>query len=140
MNKYGKDDSLYPKDPQKRALVDQRLHFDMGTLFQRFGDYYFPQVRANAAADPAKLVRLEESLAFLETFLEGSKYVAGEDLTIADFAVLATVSCLVNGPNYSIEKYPNIQRWFKNAKEVVPGYQKTQEGAAQLRSYFVKEN
>lgn len=38
--KYGKDDSLYPKDVKKRALVNQRLFFDMGTLYQRFGDLY----------------------------------------------------------------------------------------------------
>lgn len=38
--KYGKDDSLYPKDVKKRALVNQRLFFDIGTLYQRFGDLY----------------------------------------------------------------------------------------------------
>lgn len=37
VEKYGKDDSLYPKDPQKRAVINQRLYFDMGTLYQRFG-------------------------------------------------------------------------------------------------------
>lgn len=35
IQKYGKDDSLYPKDLQKRAVIDQRLHFDSGTLFPR---------------------------------------------------------------------------------------------------------
>lgn len=39
-NKYAKNDSIYPKDPQKRAVVDQRLHFDMGSLYQAFADYY----------------------------------------------------------------------------------------------------
>lgn len=33
VSKYGKDDSLYPKDLLVRAKVDQRLHFDTGILF-----------------------------------------------------------------------------------------------------------
>lgn len=35
VNKYAKDDALYPKDYRKRAVVDQRLHFDTGILFTR---------------------------------------------------------------------------------------------------------
>jgi glutathione S-transferase len=36
VEKYGKDDSLYPKDVKARAVVNQRLYFDLGTLYQRF--------------------------------------------------------------------------------------------------------
>lgn len=35
VGKYAKDDALYPKDLYKRAVVDQRLHFDTGILFVR---------------------------------------------------------------------------------------------------------
>ena len=32
--KYGKDDSLYPKDLETRYKVDQRLYFDMGVFYK----------------------------------------------------------------------------------------------------------
>ena len=39
VNKYGKDDSLYPNDPRKRALVDRALYFDMNILYLRSTQY-----------------------------------------------------------------------------------------------------
>ncbi|XP_072158456.1 glutathione S-transferase D1-like isoform X1 [Bemisia tabaci] len=39
-DKYGKDDSLYPRDLQARAIIDQMFYFDMGTLYQAMVDYW----------------------------------------------------------------------------------------------------
>nr|ANS56587.1 glutathione S-transferase delta2 [Micromelalopha troglodyta] len=71
VNKYGGESSLYPQDPKARALVDLRLDFDLGTLYPRFGEYFYPQAFGGAKADEAKLKKLEEALVFLNTFLEG---------------------------------------------------------------------
>ena len=42
VNKYGRgqDDPLYPKNPQKRALVDEKLQFDMNVFYRKYADYY----------------------------------------------------------------------------------------------------
>ncbi len=33
-----KKGQLYPEDPETRCRIDQRMFFDMGTLFRAFGD------------------------------------------------------------------------------------------------------
>ena len=38
VSKYGKDDKLYPKDVTTRAIIDQRLYFDMGVFYKAFGE------------------------------------------------------------------------------------------------------
>lgn len=39
-SQYGENDSLYPQNPEPRALVDQRLYFDLGTLSSNIINYY----------------------------------------------------------------------------------------------------
>jgi hypothetical protein len=45
VEKYAKDDSLYPKNPKKRAVVNQMLYFDATTLYQRIFNYYVSKVQ-----------------------------------------------------------------------------------------------
>jgi hypothetical protein len=48
VEQYAKDDFLYPKDPKKRSLVNERLYFDATTLYQRFINYFVSKVNGSA--------------------------------------------------------------------------------------------
>nr|AIZ46898.1 glutathione S-transferase delta 3 [Cnaphalocrocis medinalis] len=121
VNKYGKNDSLYPKDPKARALVDQRLYFDFGTLSMSFTDYFYPMLFAGAPEDKSKYDKIAVGFDLLEIFLEGQKYVAGSQLTIADLALIVTVSNF-ELIKYDISKYKNVSRWATKIKEEATGY------------------
>lgn len=126
--KYGKDDSLYPKDPQKRALVNQRLYFDLGVLNQSFSDYYYPLLRKEGPADPEKFKKIETAFDFLNTFLDGQKYVAGDNFTVADIAILTTVTTFV-AVRFDISKYPNVAKWYESVQKEAPGWKENLEGS-----------
>lgn len=129
IEKYAKNDALYPKDPQGRALVNQRLYFDLGTLYKAFSEYYFAPFR-NLPQDPEQLKKGEEALGFLNTILEGQTYVAGDRLTVADISLLSSVSSFtIFGLDFS--KYPNIVRWYENGKKVTPGWEIVEKGLEQ---------
>uniref|UniRef100_A0A182PZ69 glutathione transferase n=1 Tax=Anopheles epiroticus TaxID=199890 RepID=A0A182PZ69_9DIPT len=135
--KYGKNDALYPKDPKKRAVVNQRLYFDMGTLYLRFSQAFYPVMMEGKELNPDNVLKLEEALEFLEHFLGKTPYAAGDRLTVADFALLASITTIQVTGGRDLSKYPNIQRWYNELKESVVGHQEIcVEGATSFRETF----
>ncbi|XP_017041192.1 glutathione S-transferase D7-like [Drosophila ficusphila] len=132
VEKYGKDDSLFPKDPQKQAMVNQRLQFDLATLYESFGKYYYPLFRTGKPGTEEDFKKIESAFELLNTFLEGHDYVAGDQLTVADISILATVSTFVI-IGFDISKYPNVERWYANAQKVTPGWDENWSGLLQLK-------
>ncbi|KAH8310311.1 hypothetical protein KR044_000673 [Drosophila immigrans] len=126
--KYAKEDTLLPKDPQKRALVNQRLFFDLGTLTQAFAEYYYPLFRNEGPADPEKFKKIEAAFEFLNTFLEGEKYVAGDRFTVADIAILTTVTTYL-ACHFKIDSYPNVQKWYNTVQKEAAGFEENVEAA-----------
>lgn len=137
VEKYAKDDTLYPKDPKKRAVVNQRLYFDMGTLTKRLYDYFYPQLILNEKPDAEKFKRLEEAVELLDVFLESSSFVAGDKMTIADFAIAVTVS-VIKLTGYEIMKFPFISRWYDAMKKSCPGWDINEEGLSVMKERIKK--
>nr|QHU79971.1 glutathione S-transferase D4 [Bemisia tabaci] len=129
-NKYEKDDLLYPKDPQKRALVDQALDFDMNTFYRPFFDYWIYCMIGPAPHDEERFQKVYKSFPIFDDMLKNSDFVTGKNLTIADISLLAGVSS-VNAVGFDIANYPNIVRWFANCKQAVPDYQELNDNGVQ---------
>nr|XP_017000349.2 glutathione S-transferase D6 [Drosophila takahashii] len=133
IEQYGKDDSLFPKDPKKQALVNQRLNFDMGTLYDSFARYYYPLFRTGKPGSDEDFKKIATSFEYLNIFLEGQDYVAGDQLTVADIAILATVSTFEIF-DFDLSKYPNVARWYANAKKVTAGWDENWSGLLELKA------
>lgn len=134
---YAKDDSLYPKDLKKRAIIDQRLHFDSGVLFPRFlliGSQIFRQGARSVPKDKADTVI--EAYTILETFLGLSKYIVGNTMTLADLAICPTITSLNLLVPLAENRFPNICNWLEMMK-ALPYYEtENGKGLKELHALF----
>jgi len=119
VDKYAKDDSLYPKDLYTRARVDQRLHFDSGVLFPRMRDCTIAIFREGYAVVPEERVKaVYEAYDLLESFLQNDLYLVGNSLTIADLCCIPTVStCEYHAP-IEAERYPKLAEWIERLSQL----------------------
>ncbi|XP_017835794.2 glutathione S-transferase 1 [Drosophila busckii] len=141
VRKYAKDDALYPKDFYRRAVVDQRLHFESGVVF------------ANALISVTKLVlfkgvtavpkeRIEaivEAYDFTEAFLKNNNYIAGDQLTIADFSLISSISSMLAYVEIDAVKYPRITAWMQRMQQL-PYYEENAKGARLFVASVKKAN
>lgn len=116
IEKYGGEDSLYPKGPLQRARVDQRLHFDSGVLFPALRGANMFIILGGVELPEEKLNAIQAALDFLEKFLKDDTYVVGNSLTVADFCCAATVTSLtIHEP---LDTYPNILAWLERLSQL----------------------
>lgn len=134
VDKYAADDSLYPKDAQKRAIVNQRLYFDLGTLNKAFADYFYPLFRKEPA-DPEKFKAIEKAFEFLDIFLEGNDFLAGDFLSVADFMTATTVYAFTL-LDTDMAKYKNVKRWLVSMDKHLPLFDETKKNLEALKALF----
>ncbi|XP_063634741.1 glutathione S-transferase D7-like isoform X3 [Cydia splendana] len=141
VNAYGRDDSLYPKNPRLRALVDSRLNFDMGTLFLRYFNLYAPMLFHGDEYNEDNAAKLDEALGWLNTMLEGRAFVAGDNMTIADITIVVTLTNL-DAFGYDFSAHDNVTKWFERTKKALEpyGYKDIDQAGAQILASFMKKD
>ncbi|KAH8401562.1 hypothetical protein KR009_006517 [Drosophila setifemur] len=130
VSKYGKDDSLYPKDLQKKAIVDQRLHYDSSAVTSAGLAIIRPIIfQDNWEIAQAKIDALDAVYKNLNLFLEKGDYLAGNNLTIVDFHLAAALTGLVVFLAVDSTKYPKLAEWIERVKKL-PYYEEANGTAA----------
>jgi len=121
VSKYGKpDETLYPNCPKARATIDQRLYFDAATMYKEIWPFFAHFTRNLPLPEDAPQ-KVDSALGFLDSFLQDSKWVAGDGMTIADFSLVASVSSL-EAFDHQMISFKNVIRWLNNCKTQMPGY------------------
>jgi glutathione S-transferase len=109
-NKHGFD-HLYPTDPAERAMVDSAMFYLIGTLYPLVARATYPtlgfpqyagEVATSEADDAMKAKAAKDAEAALahpldvyrEFFLDGKKFIGGDQPTIADIRLAATLEFL----------------------------------------------
>lgn len=139
VSKYGRDDSLYPKDLHKRAVVDQRMYFESGVMFQGgLRNITAPLFFRNETRVPRHQINaIVEIYDFLEVFLKNTPYIAGDHLTIADFSIISTVTSLEAFVTIDKSKYTKLSAWMKRL-EALPYYKEANGDGAKILVDMIK--
>jgi glutathione S-transferase len=130
-DKYDKTGKLDPADPKKRALVEQWISVETSyynAAEKLVGELVFKPMfgaQADETVIAAEDVRLQEVLAVLNKRLGESKYLAGEDFTVADLVYMPYTAYLLGTTRYAnaFDKYENVARWWKDISSR-PAWQK----------------
>ena len=111
-----------PTDPIKRSHTLQWLFWQMGgqgPMFGQFGHFYKfgPQDRDLSYGVERYSSETKRLLSVLEKQLDGKEFIIGDELTIADFAIMPWVVCLDRfydaKETLELDNYPNINRWVE---------------------------
>ncbi|XP_075167069.1 glutathione S-transferase 1-like [Haematobia irritans] len=117
VEKYAKNDHLYPKDLTNRALVDAILHFDSCDLFSPMRLMYVA-VFYHGSYELSKEIMnsIKQSWETLEHLLEKHEYLCGNEMTIADICCIATISAVVTNVPIDEKMNPKLYAWLNRMR------------------------
>ncbi|CAD6233767.1 GSCOCT00014110001.2-RA-CDS [Cotesia congregata] len=139
VDQYGGEENqrLYPTNSKTRALINARLQFDGGVLYPSVKNCYYGMLfRGQDDIEEVKENKLKEAFKVVDNFLEGHDYLAGRSLTIADLAIIATVTT-AETVGFNLDDYKNVTEWVDRVKTCAPGYRVANgESVELLKNYM----
>lgn len=118
---------LYPTNPRLRSVINQRLYFDACTIIPRLYEFIYPiYLDKTTVIEKEVQEKVYEMFGILDGFLGESKWVAGDDVTVADMAIIVSIVAMVE-IGVKMDKYPNVKRWIEQCRKL-PGFEEYYPG------------
>lgn len=136
VEKYAKDDSLYPKDLKLRTKVNERLFYVSSYLYPRAYQIFVPGYFGLETEIPQKKIDdILRGYQTIEIFLKDNVYLTGDTLTLGDLFLWPSMESLHQVIPVDEEKFPNFARWMKNMKKL-PTYEMNKKGADEHIGFY----
>ncbi|KAF5332363.1 hypothetical protein D9758_016954 [Tetrapyrgos nigripes] len=130
----GQGQRLIPTDPKKKALFEQAASVEMANFDPYAGRAAYEAVikkrlgqETDQAAHDQAIATLNVKLDVYDKILEKQKFLAGDEMTLADLSHLPYGSVLASGGNHIMTdpKRPNVARWWTTLTSL-PSWQTVQ--------------
>lgn len=123
IEKYAKDDSLYPKDPAIRSTINQRLFFNAGVLFPALRTITYPILFGNEPKPiPYHIEGIHNALHLLNALFRGNKFLVGDSITLADYAAITTVTQFTTYLDIDDAAYPHVNPWIERVRNEIENF------------------
>ncbi|XP_044727573.1 glutathione S-transferase 1-1-like [Chrysoperla carnea] len=138
VDRYAQVDTLYPKNLEKRAIVNQRLYFDATTLYPAVRNVCRPIIYDKERTIPAeKKETLQNGLKYLDYYLEHDDFTCGKALTIADISLFATATS-VQAIGWDLTRFKNIEKWIRRCTNHIEGVNENVKGCKEFAALVHK--
>ena len=124
VNRYSPGHKLYPADAKKRANIDRILYLT-AELWERFRPIVLPLIQEKKWP-PSEDTRNHyfELLKALEFLTTGRKFLAGDEMSIADISFICDLTELTDVLGVSVGHVaPGVAAWAVKMKTALPEYE-----------------
>lgn len=138
VEKYAKEDQLYPMDQEKLSLIHSQLQFlnvHLHSNFLRLFDSVITH-KTLSSTDCIK-ANIHACYGEMDLFLKDNNFLGGNVITIVDFSCLPTMLCL-NELCLVDEKYTKLELWMCQMESLI-FFDEVNECADKLK-YMFKES
>lgn len=113
--------SLLPADPFTQAKIDELLFWEQYSHEPNVATSRYHMVylgRPKEGRDPQKVERGEKALDLMQHLIKGRTWFVGENLSVADIALLAYTRLAHEG-GFDLETRPDVRAWIARSEKAL---------------------